>query len=60
MQKLLQHNHGTFADPKSFFHEPFLQWSPPNVRMALSSAATSMDLDRLADKVMEVATPAIS
>ena len=37
--------------------------SPPNVRMVLTSADASMDLNKLADmadKVMEVAMPTIS
>ena len=63
MQKLLGDKLGTSVDANSFLRELFLQRFPPNVRMVLASAETSMDLNSLADMadiVMEVVTPVIS
>ena len=59
MQQLLGDKLGTSADANSFL-ELFLQRLPSNVQMVLASADSSMNLDKLADKVMEVATPTIS
>ena len=63
MQQLLGDKLGTSADANSFLRELFLQRLPPNVRMVLASADSTMDLDRLADmadKVMEVAAPTVA
>ena len=63
MQQLLGDKLGASADANTFLCELFQQQLPPNVRMVLASADTSMDLVKLADvadKVMEVATPTIS
>ena len=63
MQQLLGDKLSASADANSFLRELFLQRLPPNVRMVLASTDGSMDLNNLADmadKVMEVATPAIS
>ena len=63
MQQLLGDKLGTSADANSFLLELFLQRFPPNVRMVLASADTSLDLSKLADmadKVMEVVTPTVA
>ena len=53
MQHLLDHKLAT-ADANSFLRELFLQRLPANVRMVLASTDSSMDLNKLADKVIEV------
>ena len=63
MQQLLGDKLGTSADATSFLHELFLQRLPPNVRIVLTSADTSLDLSKLADmadKVMKVVTPTVA
>ena len=65
MQQLLgDHLDGTGgADLNAFLRELFLQRLPPNVRMVLASADNTIELHKLADmadKIMEVATPALS
>ena len=63
MQQLPGDKLGTLADANSFLRELFLQRLPPNVRMVLASADTSLDLSKLADmadKVMEVVTPTVA
>ena len=63
MQQLLGDKLGTSSDANSFLRELFLQRLPPNVRMVLASADTSLDLSKLgdmADKVMEVVIPTVA
>ena len=63
MQQLLGDKFGTSADSNSFLRELFLQRLPPNVRMVLASANTTMDLNKLADmadKVIEVSTTTVA
>ena len=63
MQQLLGDKLDTSADSNSFFRELFQQYLPPNVRMVLSSADTTMDLNKLADmadKVIEVSTTTVA
>ncbi len=61
MQQLIGDRPG-IAD-SSFLRELFLQRLPPNVRMVLASTPETSSLDKLAelaDKVLEVAAPAVS
>ena len=61
MQQLLGNKAAT-AD-QSFFRQLFLQRLPPNVRMVLASTKDNEDLESLAslaDKVVEVASPAVN
>ena len=63
MQQLLGDKLGTSTDSNSFLRELFLQCLPPNVRMVLASADTTMDLKKLADmadKVIEVSTTTVA
>ena len=51
------------TDDQSFVRQLFLQRLPPNVRMVLASTKDDEDLESLAslaDKVMEVASPAVN
>ena len=63
IQQLLSDKLGTSADANSFLRQLFLQQLPPNVRMVLASADSSLDLKwvaGMADKVMEVITHTVA
>lgn len=54
LQQLLGDKLGPSTNSNRFLRELFLQRLPPNVWMVLASTDASMDLNKLADMVMEV------
>ena len=60
MQQLLGDHLGTTPDTNAFLKELFLQRLPANVRIVLASADATTDLSKLADKIVEVATPTVA
>ena len=60
MQQLLRDKLSKSADANSFLQELFLQRLPPNIHMVLASTDNAMDLNKLANNVMEVAMLTIS
>ena len=63
MQQLLGDRFSITADANTHLHELFIQGLPANVWMVLASANVTTELVKLAemaDKVMEVVSPAVS